>query len=192
MIVENPRSLIEGKSVSLVGRAASLIETGDGERIDASDLVVRVNWLLPHNCPPSKVGTRTDLVIHVNTSAGKKVRDAALKEGVNTLAKMGSATLSKKEKAFYSKRKIARTGIFAIESMFQNGASSVYLTDYDFYQSGWSTKDCVKSSPAFERKGGLRHDCEADRRLLKWFCMKHGEKLILDEILTETIQKVKL
>jgi hypothetical protein len=100
MIVENPRSLIEGKSVSLVGRAASLIETGDGKRIDASELVVRVNWLLPHNCPPERVGSRTDLVIHVNTSAGKKIRDAALKQGVNTLAKIGSATFTEKEFSF--------------------------------------------------------------------------------------------
>jgi hypothetical protein len=89
-------------------------------------------------------------------------------------------------------RQNSKNRIFAVESMFQNGASSVYLTGYDFYHSGWSTKDFVKSTPAFERKGGLRHDCEADKRLLKWFCLKHGERLVLDEMLTEIMKKLKL
>jgi len=188
MILSDPRTLIEGKSVSLVGRAASLMNLGDGERIDASDLVVRVNWLLPHGCDAGRVGSRTDVVIHVNTSAGKKVRDAALRQGVYVLAKMGSAKLTEKEKSFYSAGKIARTGIFAIESMFQNGASSVYLTGYDFYETGWSTNHFIKSSPEFERKGGLRHDCDSDKKLLKHLCVKHGDKLMLDDLLKEIVK----
>jgi len=57
------KALVRGKRVAVVGRAGSIVGTGNGPAIDRADAVVRVNWLLPtaeEHIPD--MGARTDLV----------------------------------------------------------------------------------------------------------------------------------
>lgn len=54
---------LRGKRVAVIGRAGSIVGTGNGPAIDSADVVIRVNWLLPtaDEYIPD-MGARTDLV----------------------------------------------------------------------------------------------------------------------------------
>ncbi len=54
------RAMIAGKSVAVVGNAQSLLATKCGAKIDASDIVIRLNMGFPKH--PEAQGRRTDMV----------------------------------------------------------------------------------------------------------------------------------
>ncbi len=66
---------LRGKSVALVGNARALAETDHGARIDAADLVIRINRApMPQ---PASHGTRTDwLALAVRLSGADRARIA--------------------------------------------------------------------------------------------------------------------
>ncbi|WP_313348538.1 glycosyltransferase family 29 protein [Paracoccus sp. (in: a-proteobacteria)] len=68
-------SALRGKSVALVGNARALTETDHGARIDAADLVIRINRApMPQ---PASHGTRTDwLALAVRLSEADRARIA--------------------------------------------------------------------------------------------------------------------
>ena len=60
------REYLDGKSVVLVGPAASLLGRGQGEAIDAHDVVVRLNLASPvPDDRKADIGSRTDVLYHV-------------------------------------------------------------------------------------------------------------------------------
>ena len=64
---------LRDKSVALVGCAASVVGTGQGELIDGHDVVVRINLAVPIPEPMvADVGRRSDVLYHVLYSANHK------------------------------------------------------------------------------------------------------------------------
>jgi hypothetical protein len=209
------KHLICDKSVALVGRAASILEHGDGAKIDSMDVVVRVNWLLPHNLPKEKVGSRTDLLIHAEPAV--EVPKRARKIGVTTWMKDVSIRWELIENGVITKEFNPTTGITAIDMLFKAGALKVYMTGFDFYQSGlatktigpkfhpigaskaattmtkenwesdpkWNTTNYPKETKHKASKGIARHSTETDKIVLAYFKKMYGEKLIFDAHLSK-------
>lgn len=212
---ENIKRMIEGKKIALVGRAASIAEHGDGPKIDSKDVVARVNWLLPHNQPANKVGSRTDLLIHAEPAV--EVPSRARELGVPTWMKDVSVRWELIEKRIITKEWNPTTGITAVAMLFDIGASSVYMTGYDFYQSGlatktigpkfhpvgaskaattmtkenwardpkWNTTNYPRETKHKANRGIARHSTETDKIVLKHFKGVYGERLVFDELLTK-------
>lgn len=61
--IEELRSFCAGKSMVLVGNSAKLLETSLGAKIDAHDVVIRMNHGFPRAGLYDQVGTRTDVWI---------------------------------------------------------------------------------------------------------------------------------
>ena len=53
--------LVAGKTVALVGNAASLLEQDKAQQIDDHDIVIRINLGLPLKINPSKLGRKHDV-----------------------------------------------------------------------------------------------------------------------------------
>jgi len=130
------RALVEGKRVAIVGRAGSILGTGHGAAIDAADLVVRINWVLP--IPPEQaadVGTRTDLVYHCRRA--RTARTTAKDLGVSTLRVSGKLRKAAAKK-YFKRPKAFRptTGLMAALEALAGGASEVALYGFDCFRSG--------------------------------------------------------
>ena len=59
-MLNNPRELIEGKSVAIVGRAEYLNDLEQGELIDSHEVVIRVQSNLPYPSPKFEIEFDTD------------------------------------------------------------------------------------------------------------------------------------
>jgi hypothetical protein len=178
---ENIKRMIEGKTIALVGRAASIAEHGDGAKIDSMDVVARVNWLLPHKQPVSKVGSRTDILIHAEPAV--EVPSRARKLGVPTWMKDVSIRWELIEKGIITKEWNPTTGITAIEMLFDAGAISVYMTGYDFYQSGLATKTIgPKFHPVGASKAATTLTKETWENDPKWNTANYPRKLNIKRV----------
>jgi hypothetical protein len=150
-----------GKAVAIVGRAASLIGSGNGAAIDACDYVVRVNWMVPLEGPPEDVGTRTGLIYYCRGCHGQK--DAADVAGVPRLR------VDKKLRKRISRRprKVRpTTGVVAIYDALRSGARRVHAFGFDFYASAYA----APAPPWMGKPENIKpwvHDAGEDRRMLK-------------------------
>ena len=76
---------ISGKSVAIVGPAASLIGENNGEKIDSHDIIVRINNDFPLSSKLSKdIGSRTDVLYHVSGPA-KRAKEIACQTGCDAV-----------------------------------------------------------------------------------------------------------
>jgi len=155
-----PPPSLHNKTVAVVGRARSLLGSGEGERIDSCDVVIRVNIILPlcKNCY-ADTGSRTDLVY---TCGGcKQARIAAQNNEIPSQAYDKSFRRLHSSKDGYT----PFTGTVAILWALTQGAKSVYATGMDLY-----------SGPPLGRGGGNLqlarsnshsfHDPNRDREML--------------------------
>lgn len=150
----------KGRTVAVVGRAGSLLGAGQGPAIDACDLVVRVNWLLPVSGPPEHVGSRTDIVYAA--ASGRDIHAAAKKAGASVVVVNRSL-----RKRLRSGRLRPTTGVVACYDALRSGAAQVRAFGFDFYRTGYAER----SGHASGRRvlsGTLkwRHDPALDRRLM--------------------------
>lgn len=60
-MIEPFGDIVNGKSVALVGNAASLLDQGKAAEIDAHDIVIRINMGLPEVLGATRVGRKTDI-----------------------------------------------------------------------------------------------------------------------------------
>lgn len=202
MTDKEAEELLRGKSVSLVGRAASLLEKGDGKRIDESDFVIRVNWALPHDNPAERVGSRTDILLH--TQPAQQVKRMAWKAGVRTWAKNDDVWQHWVSKGWFPKKTLPRTGTVAVQMLLNSGVEEIYLSGFDFGNSGSATAtymskqdrnwgysiEDLKGRKDFRvYKGGkflphdfYRHNTNADKEFIERLLGKTN-KLKLDRVL---------
>lgn len=154
---------LAGKSVALVGAAASGAGTGLGPTIDAHDVVVRVNWACP--VPPGLVpdlGARTDALYHVmHYGKLEPVTAETLRlwkrAGVGLLVCMPSMRRSRslRAQALAAQYRIpflpaanlrgqvsrltgtkANTGICALAHLMRSDLARLSLYAFDFYETG--------------------------------------------------------
>lgn len=127
----------KGKSVAIVARAGSLLTSGQGEAIDAHDLVIRVNYTLPLDPEQAEhIGTRTDLLYHCQkVCEGPRLSAEAL--GVPTV-RVPSKLRRRlpKERGFNELAYRPNTGTVAVFHALKEKAKRVSVFGMDFYGSG--------------------------------------------------------
>ena len=130
------RWLVEGKRVAVVGRADSLLRSKQGAEIDAADVIIRINWVLPIPLEQlAHVGSRTDLIFHCKRAATSKRMAESF--GVPTYRVRGRHRREAAERHFEnSKRLRPTTGMMAILKCLGWGAESVWMYGFDFFRSG--------------------------------------------------------
>jgi hypothetical protein len=189
--------IIEGKSVALVGRAASILEHGDGAKIDSMDVVVRVNWLVPHEQDQTKVGKRTDVIIPSNFGFDKVVELAVKQNNFMVWRKVSKSPTSWIRKNKFQTKKMPTTGILALFMLQQAGASKVYMTGYDFYESGQATLNYKEKFFGVENKDHKKlfdkvHSTEQDKRMFLLFYEQNKDWIELDNVLTQIVKNNKV
>lgn len=150
---------VRGRTVAVVGRAASLSGSGNGEAIDACDVVVRVNWSLPVEGDPADVGTRTDVLYYCAGCNGQKA--AAQGAGVRAV-KVDKAL--RKAIAHMPAKVRPTTGVVAVFDALASGAATVLAFGFDLYATSY-----VAPAPPWSghKVARWRHDMREDRRLLR-------------------------
>lgn len=153
---------LEGRSVAVVGRAASMVRSGAGADIDAQDVVIRVNWMLPLAAPAVDVGARTNFVYYCGGCRAQA--NAALRHGATPIpVDRGFRKALAKGSRLSHKIYRPNTGCVAIFHALASGAREVHAFGFDFYRSGYAA-----AAPPWKGKRALkwRHSPEEDRHLL--------------------------
>jgi hypothetical protein len=172
---------LTGKVVAVVGRAASLIGSGSGAAIDACDVVVRVNWMLPLEGPAVDVGTRTDVVYFCAGCLGQ--RTAAQSRGVCAVAVDKKLRKRIAQTSGFDYRLFRpTTGVVAIYDAVQAGARMVRTFGFDLYRSGYATP-----APPWMGKSVKKwqHSKEQDLVLLRR--LRTTPRVTLDPVLLRSI-----
>jgi hypothetical protein len=173
---------LTGKTVALVGRAASIHERGDGARIDSADVVIRVNWLAPWEGDPARIGARTDAVIHAYAYCS--IGEAAEAHGMVAWRKCRS-TGQRLAEMVGRPSVNPRTGVTALGMVLDAGAERVYLTGYDLYETATATRTGTGDRTAGKSRRG--HDNETDRLILR--ALIAGGRVDVDDTLRAALDR---
>ena len=160
---------VRGKTVALVGGAESLLYRGDGESIDACEVVVRVNWPRDASHVAERTGVRTDW--HYRAGGMKE-------EGPDILRKSVSVARELRKEA--NTTRTPRTGVIALAEILQYDPISVYVAGFDLYRSAHS----VMPRRRAQECGG--HDNRIDYRLLTRLCA--DPRVFPDAVLQEALE----
>jgi hypothetical protein len=176
---------VKGRTVAVVGRAASSCGSENGPAIDACDVVVRINWTLP--IPPIvalDVGARTDVIYHCH-SVCEGARTSAEAHGVTALRLDPKYRLQlTKEWGFDVDVYRPNTGTVAVLDAIDSGAREVRVFSMDLFHSGHF------SGPAFEPPDNpgwkWSHDPRNDRAILRTL-LDRGQ-IIPDDVLRAVLE----
>lgn len=124
---------LDGRRVAIVGRAGSLIGSRNGAKIDAADVVIRVNWVLPVEGPPEDVGTRTDQVWH--TGGAKSAIEAAKAHGVPSV-RIDIPARAQLARCLYRMGTHPTSGVATVFEVLGHSPASVFVCGFDFFDSG--------------------------------------------------------
>lgn len=183
------RSLVEGKTVAIVGRAGSIVGTGNGPAIDAADVVIRVNWLLPtleEHLPD--MGERTDLVY--TCLRCKTARNLAAVYHVPT-ARITARARLRASRHFAPKRKDYRvsTGFLCAIECKRFGAARVNLYGFDMQRSEHVQERTPDGhNPKGNKARTWWHLWDVERRAWRKFIRKSRGVVVPDEILYEALK----
>jgi hypothetical protein len=183
------KALVKGKRVALVGRAGSILGTGAGPKIDAADVVVRVNWLMlpiPDEYAPD-VGTRTDLVYTCMVCA--TARRTAEANGIPWKRASGGRRARISARLF-PKKQVFRisTGCLAAVDLLRAGAKSVHLHGFDLMKSEhYQERTPDGNNPNGSRSGRWVHNWELERRAWLKLLKKHRGRLVPDRVFREAL-----
>lgn len=182
---------LRGKTVALVGSAASIEGSGHGGDIEAADVVVRINYGAP---VPRRLhadaGARCDVLYHV-------LRDGPRELTVGEIELLGEAAAMVVSTRPYGSARVRRfepvahgfpwsaasvergrlrerlgcppnAGAVALAHLLRSPARTVAVYGFDFYASGhWLGQGNETAEQALAHVGGTgRHDQEAHRQ---WF-----------------------
>jgi hypothetical protein len=172
---------LSGKRVAIVGRAASMKGSNQGQLIDSHDVVVRINEYFGGKS--EDFGSRTD-VSFICRTCNRRVQGAK-----SLIIRIPVGLRDRLAKKFHklNPRYLPFTGTAAVFWAFELGASEVFVTGMDLY-----------NGPPRGRKGGqLRirggknsHDPNLDRSLLRDLKAEKGDALVLDEKLEGVLESV--
>ena len=182
------KALVKGKRVAIVGRAGSIVGTGNGPAIDAADVVIRINWLLPtlpEHTPD--MGERTDLVY--TCSRCRTARRLAVAAGVRT-HRISSGLRSRVSRQFFPKRKDYRvsTGLLCAVQCIRYGAARVELYGFDCQRSEHVQERTPDGhNPKGNRKRTWWHIWTVEEKAWRWLIRKHPAVLIPDPIFREVL-----
>lgn len=183
------KSLVSGRHVAIVGRAGSIVGTGNGPAIDAADVVIRINWLLPtlpEHTPD--MGERTDLVY--TCSRCRTARKLAEEHGV-PFHRISGGLRSKVSRQFFPKRKDYRvtTGLLCAVQCVRYGAARVELYGFDLMQSEHVQERTPDGhNPKGNRKRTWWHLWKVEKRAWRRLIKKHKRVLIPDRIFREVLK----
>ncbi len=148
------RGLVRGKSVAIVGKAPTLVGSRLGRHIDACQVVVRVNWLLPLKGDRRDIGSRTD-VLYCHRSARKQRKSA---KRINLrLPDLNVRQSLIGESPDY----VPTTGLVAIFDALKQGARQVKAFGFNLYAPNSNRGTSWESNST-----GFPHDIEKDRLML--------------------------
>lgn len=170
---------VQGKEVALVGRAASIIGSGNGKAIDDCEVVIRINWVLPLSIEyVHDVGLRTNAIYHCKVHCGTS-KLAAQRAGVPNFE---VNVPLRKELGDVGYR--PNTGVVAIYDILQYEPAKIKLFGYDNFKTGHAP-----GKKAVRTKGRTiwKHDPTRDVDLLRDLI---AQSLIeADEILKEALSE---
>lgn len=180
-------NLCRGKRVAVIGRAGSMLRFKRGREIDACDVIIRVNWVLP--IPASQVpfvGSRTDLLIHCKRA--RTARDTASNMGVPTFRVMGRARKLAAREFFTNPGKFRpTTGFCAVLMAYRAGASQVRPYGFDFFRSG-HVQEREPDGDDYSRPLPWAHSPTLEKTAMRHLIqMSHGI-IIPDKILREALK----
>lgn len=177
---------LKGRTVAIVGRAGSIIGTGHGKAIDAADVVIRINWILPIDPALSAdTGARTDLMYHCRRA----------KTATRTALELGTPTHRVKGK---NRRRVARdffkrpddfrptTGFMCAVDCVKAGALEVRLYGFDVFRSG-HVQERDPGGENSSRPLGWTHNPEEERVAWRTLFKRH-KHIIPDAILRKAIR----
>lgn len=180
------KAMVAGRKVAIVGRAGSLLRTKSGRQIDAADVVIRVNWVLP--IPPEQVphvGARTDLLYHCKRA--RTARRTAQKMGIPTWRVRGKARRRAAQRHFQKSQKLRpTTGFMAMIAVLTAGAAEVCLFGFDFFRSG-HVQDREPDGDDYSRPLAWLHSPTEERRAMKNLIAREP-RLKPDRILREALR----
>jgi hypothetical protein len=184
------RALVRGKRVAIVGRAGSIVGTGNGPAIDSADVVIRINWLLPtpeRHIPD--MGVRTDLVF--TCVSCKTARNLAAREGVASMKGSGKARKRVTKRWFPKNRDpsvLATTGFVCADEVVMAGAAGVWLYGFDLFRSDHVQERAPDGNSLEGRKDGKwRHDANVEKKAWKRF-LKKNRKVKPDPIFRSALK----
>ena len=203
-VMKNDRffhKLIRGKKVAFVGPAPYLIGSGDGEKIDSYDTIIRTNGFCP---VPSNLhgdyGSRCD-ILYLNVQYGKKI--LARKKGFDAQVKLlvfkdsSQAARAKSLKRKIPSRRInprllsamrnkigawPLTGSLVLLDLIKASPKVLYLTGFDFYKG---KKAWVKGYNPPTKKPYHKH--KPNRDLLFFRDLYSSGNFIADEVLSKIL-----
>jgi hypothetical protein len=183
---------LAGKTVALVGSAASATGTGLGYQIEAHDVVCRVNW----SCPVPRrmerdIGTRTDVLYHILTPTGRlragvpawrrarvgmvvsvHASDRPRVRRYKLLAGAGGPpllVLENHRREMYDRLGTkANTGVLALAHLLQSGLERLTVYGFDMFATGHWLGQLGESPTAAARQAGIvtGHDQPIQRAYL--------------------------
>jgi hypothetical protein len=173
--------------VAVVGRAGSLLRSGNGAAIDACDVVIRVNAVLPIEPAHERhIGTRTDLVYHCKRARQSRIQ--ATRRGIPHWRVRGKARRKAAEIHFINSRKLRpTTGFMAIWAALQCGAEEVHAFGFDFFRSG-HYQDREPDGDDYSKPLAWAHSPSEERRAIKRLVERYPTRLFPDKILREALR----
>ncbi|MFA5571888.1 MAG: glycosyltransferase family 29 protein [Candidatus Bathyarchaeia archaeon] len=148
------RAIVQGQHIAIVGSAASILGTGQGDIIDAHDIVIRINLRFPAPDEYADVGKKVDFFYAGDVLTGLGIKNGDIYNGVVTFDK--NRKFGKRGKKLWHPLKInshynqspvaynntvvnlyPTTGQMAIYDCLMHGATAVYLYGFDC----WKTND---------------------------------------------------
>jgi hypothetical protein len=175
-----PLPELRGKSVAVVGKAESILGSGEGDKIDSFDVVVRVNCVLPlDKAWAEDIGTRTDLLFF-NQSLKPAVAAAEKAKVPYTKYDKDYRTTLKDDEGF-----VPFTGTVAVHWLLDQGVSHLYITGMDFYSSGSVTG---RGGHLRTKRGTGTHDPSKDREMLRKLFTENVGRISGSDALVETLR----
>jgi len=172
------KALVRGKRVAVVGRAGSIVGTGNGPAIDRADVVIRINWLLPIlDGQVADVGSRTDLVYTCVTCA--TARRLAEEGGIPWKTTTGRRRKRATKKWFSRTRGgviRATTGLTCVAEVLRYEPKEVRLYGFDLFRSAYFQERTPDgNSEAGKKDGSWVHDAELEARAWRKLIGVHPE-----------------
>lgn len=178
--------LVKGKTVAVVGRAGSIIGTGNGPAIDAADVVIRINWVLPLEADQAPdVGTRTDLVYHCKRA--RTARATAEGLGVPTHRIRGKRRKRAGQRHFKRPAKFRpTTGLMCVLDCLGYGALEIRAFGFDVFRSG-HVQEREPEGDDYTRPLGWAHSPEEERRAWKRL-IRRNKRFKPDAVMLEALK----
>jgi len=209
------RDFLAGKRVALVGPADTLRGTGMGPRIDAYDIVVRLNHALPlPDALKGDVGARTDILYHNLNPKKQRLRRKAIarmrREGLKWIVSTHPASRARYRKRQRRVRKAAaglvrfrvvpmsvkkrlrprvgsaNSGLIAIVDLLRYPIAELYVTGFSFYETPYL------NYPKYKRrfiKSALSHHNQRKHKAYMAKLLKRESRLVVDPFIERILQK---